>query len=198
MSLTRLTYKVIVVTRDKTYNVRLRHLSIAEVWTCNTMYLHCVSFFFLKMGQPRPLFVYFRSFKTKITNFTTNLCEKMSIQYKVPGFEPTTFGMWVSSHNHKIRAPALCQFLIWTIIGSVRAKMFYSIVPERRCCKCKKVLKLKTSRCNKFYCSRQKKIPSLIHEEMHFGTYLPTSFVPTFLPTHPPKYLPIHRLILQR
>ena len=32
--------------------------------------------------------------------FTTNICEKMSIQYMVPGFEPMTFGTWVSSHNH--------------------------------------------------------------------------------------------------
>ena len=30
----------------------------------------------------------------------------MSIQYTVPGFEPMTYGMWVSSHNHKTRAPA--------------------------------------------------------------------------------------------
>ena len=28
--------------------------------------------FFKKMGHPRPLFVYFRSFQTNITNFTTN------------------------------------------------------------------------------------------------------------------------------
>ena len=28
------------------------------------------------------------------------VCEKMSIQYMVPGFELTTFGTWVSSHNH--------------------------------------------------------------------------------------------------
>ena len=25
---------------------------------------------------------------------------KMSIQYTAPGFEPTTFGTWVSFHNH--------------------------------------------------------------------------------------------------
>ena len=31
----------------------------------------------------------------------------MSIQYTVPGFEPTTFGTWVTSHNHQTRAPAL-------------------------------------------------------------------------------------------
>ena len=57
------------------------------------------SFFFKKMGQPRPLIVYFRSFQAKIiTIFTT--CEKMSIQYTVLGFELTTFWTRVSSHNH--------------------------------------------------------------------------------------------------
>ena len=45
------------------------------------------------MGQPRIFFVYFRSFKTNIiTIFTTNMCEKMSIQNMVLGFEPMTFG----------------------------------------------------------------------------------------------------------
>ena len=29
----------------------------------------------------------------------------MSIQYTVPWFELTTFGTWVSSHNHQTRAP---------------------------------------------------------------------------------------------
>ena len=47
---------------------------------------------FLKMGHPRPLFHLFSSFQTNITIFTTNICEKMSIQYTVPGFELTTFG----------------------------------------------------------------------------------------------------------
>ena len=28
------------------------------------------------------------------------LCEKMSFQYMLPGFEPTIFGTCVSSHNH--------------------------------------------------------------------------------------------------
>ena len=33
--------------------------------------------FFFKIGQPRPLFVYFQSFQTNIiTIFTTNICEK--------------------------------------------------------------------------------------------------------------------------
>ena len=38
----------------------------------------------------------------------------MSIQYTVPGFEPTTFRTWVSSHNHQTRAPApyLAMFTI--------------------------------------------------------------------------------------
>ena len=44
----------------------------------------------LKKGQPRPLFVYFRTFQTNNTILTTNQCEKnvLSIQYTAPGFEP--------------------------------------------------------------------------------------------------------------
>ena len=29
-----------------------------------------------------------------------NVKNVISIQYTVPGFKPTTFGMWASSHNH--------------------------------------------------------------------------------------------------
>ena len=54
------------------------------------------------------VFFFFRSssfifglFETKInTIFTVNKCEKMTIQYTVLGFEPTTFILRVSSHNH--------------------------------------------------------------------------------------------------
>ena len=57
--------------------------------------------FFKKWANPGLFIIYFRSFQTYIiTIFTTNICENMSIQCRVPGFEPTTFGKWVSSHNH--------------------------------------------------------------------------------------------------
>ena len=42
------------------------------------------SFLFL-MGHIRPLFVYFRFFKQTVQFFTTNQCDKLSIQYKVCG-----------------------------------------------------------------------------------------------------------------
>ena len=52
------------------------------------------------MGQPRPLFVYFRSLDTNIiTIFTRNISEKMFIQFTVPGFEPTTLGTSTSTSN---------------------------------------------------------------------------------------------------
>ena len=44
------------------------------------------------MAHPWPRFRLFSSFQTNITILTTNKCEKMSIQYAVLGFEPTTFG----------------------------------------------------------------------------------------------------------
>ena len=47
-------------------------------------------FLSFKMGQPRPLFVYFWSFQANVTIFTTNQCKKMSIQYMATGIEPTT------------------------------------------------------------------------------------------------------------
>ena len=59
-----------------------------------------------KVGKSWPLFNLFSSFQTNITIFTTNIWEKMSIQYTVLGFETTTFRTWVSSHDHWTRAPA--------------------------------------------------------------------------------------------
>ena len=55
---------------------------------------------FLKWAFPGLFLIYFRLLQTKIRNFTTIKYEKMSIQYTVLGFEPTTFGTRVSSHNH--------------------------------------------------------------------------------------------------
>ena len=53
------------------------------------------------MGHPRAIFDYFRSFSNKHQyNFYNKLMWKMSIQYTVLEFEPTTFRTWVSSHNH--------------------------------------------------------------------------------------------------
>ena len=50
--------------------------------------------FFKKMGQPRPLFRLFSVFfkQTSLQFLQQIYEEKMSIQYTVPGFEPTTFG----------------------------------------------------------------------------------------------------------
>ena len=47
--------------------------------------------FFLKWANSGLFFAYFWSFQTNNTNFTTNQCKKMSIQYKALGFKPTTF-----------------------------------------------------------------------------------------------------------
>ena len=44
--------------------------------------------FFKKGASPGLFLVYFWSYQTNIiTIFTTNVCEKISIQYTVPGFE---------------------------------------------------------------------------------------------------------------
>ena len=47
---------------------------------------------FFKNGSNLASFHLFLPFQTHITIFTTNNCEKMSIQYMVPGFELTAFG----------------------------------------------------------------------------------------------------------
>ena len=46
--------------------------------------------FFLKMGQPRPLFCLFSVFFKQTLQFLQQ--KKMSIQYTAPGIEPTTLG----------------------------------------------------------------------------------------------------------
>ena len=46
---------------------------------------------FKKWANPSLFLIYFQSFQTNNTSFTTNQCENvMSIQYMAPGFEPTT------------------------------------------------------------------------------------------------------------
>ena len=58
---------------------------------------------FFKKNGPTPasfLFI-FSLFKQTSSQFLQQInVEKMSIQYTVPGFEPTTFGTWVSSLYH--------------------------------------------------------------------------------------------------
>ena len=61
------------------------------------------------MGQSGLFFIYFRSFQTNNTIFTTNEYEKMSIEYMAPGFEPMTFRTWVVTHNHWTRAKSLAR-----------------------------------------------------------------------------------------
>ena len=68
---------------------------------------------FYKNGPSQASFSFIFVFSNK-HNFTTIKWEKMSIQYKVLGFEPTTFGTWLSSHNHKTRAPAqTTSYILW-------------------------------------------------------------------------------------
>ena len=52
-------------------------------------------------------FVYFRLFKQTSLQLLQQINVKMSTRYTVLGFKPTTFGTWVSSHNHKTRSPAI-------------------------------------------------------------------------------------------
>ena len=51
------------------------------------------------MGHPRPFPVYFRLFKQTSLQFLQQIYVK-NVKYMAPGFESTTFGTRVSSHNH--------------------------------------------------------------------------------------------------
>ena len=66
------------------------------LWLLKRTYVHN----FFKLDQPRPLFCLFLVFSNKQYNFYNKSMWKMSIQYPALGFEPTTFGTWVYSHNH--------------------------------------------------------------------------------------------------
>ena len=75
--------------------------------TVEGLHLYCITLaqnekilLFLKMRHPRSLFHFLVFFKQTSIQFYNKLSEKMSIQYMALGFEPTTFRMWVSSHNH--------------------------------------------------------------------------------------------------
>ena len=95
-------------------------------------------FFFLKKNGPTPAsfsFI-FGLFKQASLQFLQQIyAEKMSIQYTLPGFEPSTFGTWVSSLYHKTRAPApitkmfviLKSKIVWT---SFCQKIWYDLKNE--------------------------------------------------------------------
>ena len=51
--------------RRKSCTPEMGHVESAKGW-CPRRQSSEIIFFFLKMGQPRPLFVYFRSFQTQI------------------------------------------------------------------------------------------------------------------------------------
>ena len=65
-----------------------------------------------KNGPSRPLVHFIVVFQSKQHIFNNKQRWKMSIQYMALGFEPKTFGTWVSSHNHYTRAPALSQIYL--------------------------------------------------------------------------------------
>ena len=67
---------------------------------------HGFSSFYISYLPIYFIFFLFFIFIQSITNLTTNICEKISIQYTVLGFELTTFRTRVSSHTHSTRALA--------------------------------------------------------------------------------------------
>ena len=65
---------------------------------------------FFKMGQPRPLFVYFRSFQTINRIFTTNQCEKCQcIQFRLQDSNPRPFEHESSPITTRPGLPPWCR-----------------------------------------------------------------------------------------
>ena len=60
----------------------------------------CCYILVVLVGQPWPLFHLFLVFSSKQYNFYNKSMWKMSIQYMVPGFKPTTSRTQVVTHNH--------------------------------------------------------------------------------------------------
>ena len=86
-----------------------------------------ISVEFFKWSNTVLFFVFFRLFKQTL-QFLQQIgtCEKMSIQYLVLEFEPTTFRIWVSSHNQLTRAPAQLSFYL--ILIPFKHKFIINIV----------------------------------------------------------------------
>ena len=78
-----------------------------------------LTFCIKKWANPGLFFIYFRSFQTNITIFTTNICGKMSIQYMVQGSEPTT-----CESLHITTRPRHGYLLLWSknvCVGDLQA-----------------------------------------------------------------------------
>ena len=77
----------------------------------NITYLGSMGYlsFYFKNGHPRTLFHLFSVMSNKYDKFYNNTMWKMSIQYLVMRFKPTTSWTQVSSHNHLTRVATLGQ-----------------------------------------------------------------------------------------
>ena len=76
------------------------------------------------MGHTRPLFLLFLSFKT--LQFLQHLYVKMSIQYTVLAFEPTTFSAWKGQYDEPKFSLA---FVIMTFIETKWRNLFSWAIP---------------------------------------------------------------------
>ena len=96
-------YRLHLFDQKHLVTICLQHFCIFSFHLCKLLYQLLIMFYkfdtFLKKNGPLFSFI-FGLFIQTLQNFTTNKCEKMYIQYTVSGFEPTTCGRRVSSHNH--------------------------------------------------------------------------------------------------
>ena len=93
---------------------------------------------FFKMGHPRPVFRFIFVFSSKHYNFySKNICEKMPIQYMVPGFELTTFKHESLPITTRPRIPSrtilLLQFFPSSASTSIRATSKMTVTTTASC-----------------------------------------------------------------
>ena len=93
-----------------------------KLWLVNLNYWHAQSsmkiksnyFLFYKWANPGLFLFIFGLFKQTAILFLQQINVKnvISIPYTALGFEPMTSRIWVGSHNHKTRAPAISNYCL--------------------------------------------------------------------------------------
>ena len=92
-------YCQLILTSPKLYFVQIMQFAEREFSVTGVLHCSLSPALFFKWAIPGLFFVYF----CLLLQFLQQKMWKMSIQYTVLGFEPTTFGTWVSSHNQGFR-----------------------------------------------------------------------------------------------
>ena len=92
-----------IVFYDSSYHAMTWNLQDVATLELQISFVRLATFTFFLKKLANPGLFYHLSFifsNKHHSNFYNKYMGKMSIQYTVPGFKPTTFRTWYSSHNH--------------------------------------------------------------------------------------------------